>query len=194
MDYKTALGALSVIFALLQYGPYIRDVLRNKTKPHAFSWFVWSLPSGIVFAAQLVKGGEAGAWASGVSTFLCTIIFILCFWRGEKNITRLDVVALLLGLVAIALWIITDDPFDAVVLTTVADLIGFVPTVRKSVAKPYEETASTYLVSVIKWTLSILALGSMSATNVIYPLAMIISNAAMVFFLFYRRKQIADKL
>ena len=188
MDMKQALGAASVVFALLQYLPYIRDVVKNKTKPHAFSWFVWSVPSGVIFAAQVVEDGGAGSWATGVSTLLCTIIFILSFWRGEKHITRLDQVALALGVGAIGLWVVTKNPLDSVLLSTFADVIGFVPTLRKSMTKPEEETASTYMVSVVKWGLSLFAMTDMSLVNLVYPVAMMAANSGTVVFLYIRKR------
>lgn len=188
MDLKQAFGAISVLFAFAQYVPYIRDVAKGSTKPHAFSWFVWSLPCAIVYAAQIVKGGEAGSWATGVSTVLCTIIFILCFWRGEKNITRSDSMALGMGLVAIGLWVMTKDPLSSVILITIADVIGFIPTIRKSITKPYEETMSVYAVGTIKWVFSIVALSSLTASTLTYPMGMIVANSCMVIFLFCRRK------
>ena len=165
-------------------------MLNGSTKPHAFSWFVWSLPTAIVFVAQLMKGGGAGSWATGLSLLLCTIIFVLCYWHGERDITRVDIAALTIGIIAILLWVVTDDPLDAVLLTTLADLIGFVPTARKSFAKPYEETASTYVVSVAKWSCSLLAMGSLTMINVFYGAAMIAANALMVMFLMYRRYRV----
>lgn len=188
MDYKLVCGTLSVLVGCLQYGVYIRDILAHKTKPHAFSWFVWGFPCGIVFIAQLVKGGGMGSWATGISTLLCSSIFILSLFRGEKTVTLLDWLALVMAMMAILLWVITKDPLASVVLVTVADVLGFIPTLRKSIAKPGEETVSMYLIGNVKWLLSMAALGAFSATTLLYPASMLAANGLMALFLLYRRK------
>ncbi len=190
MDYKTLAGGAAVISGIAQYLPYIRDILRRKTHPHAFSWFIWGLPCGIIFIAQLSRGAGAGTWATGITTILCTVIFILSLFYGEKEITRLDWAGLLLALASIVLWIITRDPLDAVILITFADILGFVPTLRKSVDKPHEETLSSYMAGSVKWLLSLAALGSYSLTTCLYPVAMLVANTLFAGMLAHRRKRL----
>ncbi len=191
MDDKIILGSAAAIVGVIQYLPYIRDILAGKTKPHAFSWFVWGLPCGIIFAAQLSEGAAAGAWATGVTTILCSVIFILSLYRGERSITRLDYICFLLALIALALWLITKDPLWSVILITAADVLGFIPTYIKSLNKPYEETLITYVIGGLKWVISIAALSSFNATTLIYPIAMVICTWLLAATLMIRRKQIA---
>ncbi len=108
-DYKFLLGIAGALAACLQYGLYIRDVLHGKTRPHAFSWFVWGLPCGVVFAAQFLGGGGAGSWTTAVTAILCTVIFLLSLFYGERNITKLDWASLAVALFAILLWVIRDS-------------------------------------------------------------------------------------
>ena len=77
---------------------------------------------------------------------------------------------------------------------TLADVIGCVPTMRKSMEKPHEETLSTYLVANFKWALSLMALDSFSLTTTLYPFAMFFANGMLVALLFYRRRAIAARL
>jgi len=80
------------------------------------------------------------------------------------------------ALAALALWAITHDPLWAVILVTIADILGFVPTFRKSITKPYEETLSTYILGGVKWMFSIAALTTFSPTTMLYPLALASGN------------------
>jgi hypothetical protein len=187
----TTLGAIAAALALVQYVPYIADVIRGKTKPHAFSWFVWGVPAGVVFLAQLLTGGGAGSWATGVTAAICTAIFVLALFYGERNITAFDWWCLLGSLAAIAIWVVTNNPLGAVVLVTIADLLAFGPTIRKSMHKPHEETLNTYVTSGIKWTVSIMALSAFSAVTLTYPLAMVLGNLGFALFLALRRRKIA---
>jgi hypothetical protein len=191
MDYKFFFATASVVLSVLQYAPYIRGILLNKIKPHVFSWFIWGLPCGIIFAAQLTQGGGMGTWATAATTAFCTGIFLLSFKHGEKSITLIDWISLGLALIAIFLWMETHDPLLSVVLITLADILGFIPTVRKSIAKPHEEGISAYAGSVVKWIFSMVALDSFSLTTTLYPIAMIVCGALQVVLLVWRRKVLA---
>ena len=187
LSYQIILGSAALILGLIQYFPYIRDVLRDKTKPHAFSWFVWSLPTLIVFFAQVADDGGPGVWATGLTAFLCTIIFVLSLFKGERDIRALDWFSFVFSLIGIGLWFVTENPLWAVILTTAVDLIGFVPTIRKSLVKPGEETRSTYVIGGLKWVFSVAALSHLSLITLIYPVGMIVGNWGFVALLAWRR-------
>jgi hypothetical protein len=180
-------GGAAGVLAVLQYGPYMRDILKGKTRPHAFSWFVWGIPAAIVFLAQVLEGGGVGAWATGITALLCTGIFFLSLRYGEPSITMFDWLCLGGSLLATALWAITKEPLGAVLLVTASDLLAFGPTIRKSFAKPNEETLNTYVTSGIKWSLSVFALASFNPVTLTYPIAMIFGNWGFAVFLAYRR-------
>lgn len=180
IEYKILLGVTAATVGVAQYLPYIRDIVKSRTKPHAFSWFVWGLPAGIVYLAQSLKGGGAGSWATGITAALCTIIFVLSLFKGERDIKLSDWICLLISLAAIALWVAIKDPLWSVILVTIADFVAIGPTIRKSIIKPHEETMITYVFGALKWILSLGALQTYGATNVIYPAAMVLNNALFV--------------
>jgi len=190
MDLKVFFGLASVVMTFIQFGPYIRDILTRKTFPHAFSWFVWGLPCCIVFAAQLAEGGAAGAWATGFTTVACTAIFFLSLYFGDHDIHLIDWICLILAISAILIWAITKDPLGAVILITLADVLGFVPTMRKSWHKPQEETLSSYFVAGFKWILALMAFQKLSLVLWLYPVSMIFANWFLVLILMRKYKRV----
>ena len=187
MDYKLILGGMAVVATLIQYGTYIIDILKGKTRPHAFTWFVWGFPCGVVFAAQYLAGGGPGTWITAMTGIICTAIFILSFFYGEKNITKLDWAGLLIAIFSIVLWMIIKNPLGSVLLITFIDLVGFVPTMRKSIHKPHEETLNTYVTGGVKWILALLAMSNYSFIVWIYPAAMVFANWAFELILIIHR-------
>lgn len=187
MTYQDFLGYFSVAFAAVGYGSYIASILKKKTKPHLFSWGVWSLLMAIVFLAQVSKGAGAGAWVMGFSAAACLAIAVMAVKNGEKNITRSDWLALVGALITIPVWYATHDPFWAVVLATVIDGLAYYPTFRKSYGKPYEENVLTYTVDIFKWIVAFFALSDFSATTLIYPVFIFTSNCALVAMIMWRR-------
>jgi uroporphyrinogen-III synthase len=118
MLLKQSLGIASVVLTFLAYIPYFQSLLRKKTKPHLFSWLIWTLVAGIVFVAQYMEGAGPGCWMAGFTTLMCANIVGFAMMRGEKNITRGDWIAFVSGLAAIILWKLTKDPLWAVIIVS----------------------------------------------------------------------------
>jgi hypothetical protein len=74
MSYHVVLSVIVVILSLAAYIPYIKDTLRGKTKPHAFTWLVATITAGIAFALQLYGGGGIGAWPMFIITIICVVV------------------------------------------------------------------------------------------------------------------------
>jgi len=193
-DYKTFLGGLAVVVALVSLLPYFRDMYKGTTKPHAFSWFVWALLTGIAFVAQVFEGGGPGAWLTGVSALLNFIVFVIALRYGSWKFSRFDWIALVLALLAIAAWKITSLPVLAVILVTIADALGYLPTFRKGYIRPDEETVSTYALSGVMFFISLFALEVFTLTTWLYPLSLVITNALFVTMILFRRRKLAQAL
>ena len=84
-DYKIVLGLLAVAAGFGGYVPYFADIFKGLTKPHIFSWLVWSVLETIGFFAQVVKGAGPGSWVTGVTAVLCLGVFFSAIKRGEKT-------------------------------------------------------------------------------------------------------------
>ncbi len=190
MAYKIILGVIATAIGFLSYIPYFRDIFKEKTKPHAFSWLVWSVLAGIAFFAQIVKGGGAGSWVNAGTAIMCLSVFIAAIFRGEKNIKISDWLSLVGAGIGLIFWALTSNPLWAVVLVTIIDALGFIPTYHKSFYKPYEETLSTFTVSTIKYLISIIALESFNLTTWLFPASLVLTNGSFVILLLIRRKQI----
>lgn len=188
MDYKLFLGAVSITISLISYIPYFRDIFAGRTKPHAFSWLVWSVLTGIGFAGQVVSGAGAGAWVTGFASAVCLLVFLLALTRGEKKIVLLDWLSLAGALLALGFWFITKGPLLSVVLITLVDALGFLPTVRKSIINPREETLSTYALNGLKFVPALLALQTVSVATVLYPFSLVLSNWSFSLLLIIRRR------
>ncbi|HET9721679.1 MAG TPA: hypothetical protein VFP32_01465, partial [Candidatus Saccharimonadales bacterium] len=72
---KQALGLIAVLLALIAYIPYVRDVLKEKTKPHIYSWFIWGALSLLIAALQFKKGAGPGAYMTLFTGAISLFIF-----------------------------------------------------------------------------------------------------------------------
>jgi hypothetical protein len=188
---KIILSVLAACIAIYSYIPYVRNILRGKTKPHIFSWFIWSLLTGIGFFAQLSDHGGPGAWVSGLTAAICFGIFVLAaLRRGEKEIAMIDWMCLIGALAALGLWAATDTPLFSVILITIIDALGFMPTFRKTYHKPDSETALTYGLSALKFVFAIAALDNISLITTLYPASLVVMNGLFVIMISIRSQQL----
>jgi hypothetical protein len=193
MDIKLALAAIAALMTLVGYFYYFRDIFAGKTKPHAFTWLVWASLTAIGFAGQLADNGGAGAYITGLTAAISFLVFFLALFRGEKEITRSDWLSLGGAALALLLWALTDNPLLAIILITLVDFLGFVPTIRKSIHKPHEETLISYVLAGLKFILAIIALDNYSAVTILYPASLVFANLLFVALLLSRRRKILAK-
>lgn len=192
MTFQQALGLLSVALTIASFVPYIIDIRKGTMRPHVFSWVIWSISTAVVFFAQAVSDGGAGAWATGVAAAITVYVTWLA-WSlcRDITITRSDWVFLWVALASLPLWYFTADPLWAVVILTTIDVLGFGPTLRKLYHLPYEESVLFYILFVVRSCLSILALESRSLTTLLFPAAMALSSILVVLLLIWRRQAIS---
>lgn len=191
MGIKETVGLIAVLISIIGYIPYFRDIFSGKTKPHAFSWLVWGVLNGIAFAGQIAGKGGPGAWAVGLTAVALCAIFVLSLLKGERDIKRFDWLCLGGAAVSLALWFATSGPLLAIILITIVDAFGFLPTIRKAYNKPHQETLITYEINTIKYFLVVLALQNYTLVTTLFPLAVALMNAAFVGMLILRRRALA---
>jgi len=185
-----ALGALSATLTIISIAPYYYGIINNTAKPHAFSWLIWGMLSFIAFCAQTIKGAGPGAWGAGAASVSCFSVGILAFFKGEKNITLGDKIALTGALLALPCWYVTRDPLTAVILISLIDVVGYYPTFRKSYQKPCEELIYIYALGTIINVVTILAMENFALVTWLYPATVAIANAALALMLIIRRRMI----
>ena len=183
---KLSFALVAAILAIVGNVPYLRDVIRKKTKPHTYSWMVWSIVSGVTFFGQLAKGAGVGAISTGASEIFTFIIFLFSLKYGFKKITKTDKIFLTVALLGIVPWIITKDPTVSVVVAVSIDLIAFVPTLRKTWKYPKTETATLYSMNVLRHILALFSLQAYNVATSLHSIAMITVNSLMTAMIAFR--------
>lgn len=187
---KNFIGVLSLIVAILGYVPYVVTIFNGRTRPHAFSWVIWTIAVMLAFVAQISRGAGHGAWVTGVTAAACVFISALALWRGERHITRSDEVFFGLTLAAIPLWVVTKEPLWSVLLMVVINNVGFIPTFRKTYRDPYSENVPFFVSVVVKFALGILALDHITPVTLLFPLNCALVNAIFIAMIYWRRHEL----
>ncbi len=189
---KEIFAIVATVFAVIGNFSYFRDILSKKVRPHPYTWFVWTLVSGVTFFGQLVKGAGIGALPTGVAESFTLLIFLFSLQYGFKHITKTDTYFLIFALLGIIPWIIFKDPTISVVIVVSIDLIAFIPTLRKTWRSPETETPGLYSMNVARHVLTLLSLQAYNIATVLHSVAMIITNSFMTGLIMrgYKKKSI----
>lgn len=184
---KEAFALLAVLLVVVGNVPYVIDILRGRVKPHAYTWFVWSVVSGIVLVGQVGKGAGVGAWPTLVSELFTVLNFLLSLKYGYRNVTGTDTLFLVVALAGILPWIVTRDPTYSVVIAVAIDVIAFIPTMRKSWIEPATENRILYVMNIIRHILALISLEAYNVATTLHSIGMITTNLIMSAFLLVSR-------
>ncbi len=189
LDIIHFIGLFSALLGSSTLVIYIYTMIKGQTRPHIFTWLIWSILSSIGFAAQLSENAGSGSWTLGLVAGLCATIALLSIKYGSKDLSRKDVIALICALSALIPWFIFQSPTLSVILISLINTIGFYPTFRKSWNNPYQENLLPYALSSVAMALSLLALNEITVTTSLYNITVAFSNLIFVFYALWRRKR-----
>lgn len=190
MEYKIFLGYTALLIQLASYGLYFFGIWKGKTKPHAFTWLVWSILNVVAFAAVITSGGESGSWILAGNAILCFVTAVIGFAQRHIIYDKYDWLALCGAFLGTFLWWLTNSPLYAVILVSISDMVGVIPTFRKAYRAPHEENLSSFLIGASYYPIAILALESLTLTTWLYPAAVLLSDIMLVILIFIRRKKL----
>lgn len=178
---KEILAVIAAVIAITGNIPYLKDVITKRVQPHPYTWLVWTLVSGITFFGQLAKGAGIGALPTAAAEIFTVIIFVFSLRYGFKHITKTDTYFLIIALLSLIPWILTNDPTISVIIVVGIDLIAFIPTFRKTWKRPKSETPALYSMNVVRHILTLFSLQSYNIATTLHSIAMIITNTAMTY-------------
>ncbi|HLD92337.1 MAG TPA: hypothetical protein VI795_02975 [Patescibacteria group bacterium] len=192
-DFKNILGIVATILVFFGYIPYIRDIVKGKTKPHVYSWFLWGFLTLIAFALQLSDKAGSGAFVTLAAAIMCFVVIIFGFiYKSKVKIVKSDTIFLIFAIISLGLWLIAKQPVLSVILTVIIDLLGFAPTIRKSWNNPFSETLTFYYLNSIRFGLAIIALQKYSLLTALYPITWLMANILFALMLIIRRKKLGN--
>ena len=184
---KETLAIIAAVVAIGGNIPYIRDAINKRVTPHPYTWFVWSIVSGITLFGQIAKGAGIGALPAAVAWIFTLSIFVFSIRYGFKNVIKTDNYFLAGALFGLIPWIVTKDPTISVIIAVGIDLIAFTPTIRKTWVRPDSETPILYGANVLRHILTLFSLQSYNIATTLHSIAMIATNTLMTNIIVFKR-------
>ncbi len=194
---KIILVLIASVLAFVGNIAYLKDVVRGKVRPHPYTWFIWSIVSLVTFLGGVEKGAGIGAIPTAVAEGFTIIIFLYAVarlftraggserMRAEEigHIRPIDHIFLVVALLGLIPWALTNDPTISVIVVVTIDVIAFIPTLRKTWAHPETEQPLLYQMNVTRHILTLFSLGAFNVATALHSVAMIITNTVMTIFI-----------
>jgi hypothetical protein len=166
---KLFAATAAAILALTAYAPYLIDMFRGKNKPHLYTWISIFLITAVVAYLQYVGKAGVGAIPTALGVGVDAVILFYCFRFGTKDVVFMDKICLALAIFGVIAYIVLrGHPVVALAIVTIAEIISFVPTFRKTRNDPYSESLPSYYLLMLKLALILAALESYNWLTVSY--------------------------
>lgn len=185
---KALWGSIASIVSVVATLPYIVSILKGNTKPHSFSWLIWTISTFIIYFGQVSDDAGAGAWSTLAGAWCAAIVLVLSYvYRGDYTTTRTDWLCLGMALAALPLWYATQTALWAVTLLVVIDVLAYIPTLRKAYHRPHEEQIGMFAIITLRNGMSVYALTHYSWTTLLFPVVTSIANIVLIGMVLWRR-------
>lgn len=190
--------SIKLLFAILAslvgvagaFLPYLRDIFLKKTKPHAYTWLIWTITQGTAVAGLWYGKGGWGTLTLVIGTAFVFIVFLLSLKYGTRNITKGDTATLIAALLAIVVWWQLHSPLLAVAMVSAIDFLGYLPSFRKTFQEPWTETSTSWAVFSLANIFNMLALNQYNFLTLTYLITITTADITLFAICLVRRRVI----
>ena len=181
---------IAAVVQVLGAFAYIRATLHGETRPDRVSWFLWGATPLVGTVIILIEG--TASWAV-LPVFMAGFIPVLVLAGSlfNKNaywkLGRFDYVCGALGLLALVLWLMANQPVVALVMLVATDGLAALPTIRKAWTNPETETASVYFAALFGGFAALVNVQEWVVLEYAFPLYLFLVNWVLLFAIYRRR-------
>lgn len=173
------LGKIAGVLALIQIIPYVISIFRGNTKPQRATFAIWSVVNIVTATSYIAAGATTTKWMSIVFVFTAILIFLLSFKYGMGGYGALDISCMAIAGLAIALWVVTDNPVVALYANLAALSLGYIPTLKKVYRLPRTENMLAWLLTGAASILNVMALTSLAPEIALLPLIGMVGSVSV---------------
>lgn len=186
LSAKLHLATLSAALLGFMSFVYCRSIWRGDTRPHPFTWGVWSVIGLTGLAANLAAGGGVGAIMLAVVTAAQVAIFILSLRRPSTDIP-VHWAAWIICLGGLTLWLVSSQPLFAALGVVTADGIAAWPTLQNAWRNPDCEPPFIWLIDGCALLVGVAAIETFSVAALLYPVYLAVGSFSIGFIALIRR-------
>ncbi len=185
-DSHTLIGYIAGVISFLGFAPYIIATIKGKNRPNRATWMIWFLVSIILLVSYQASGGTHTLWVMRTNVLFSGTLALLSWKYGASGWSALDVGCLIGALFGLLLWWFFDSPLPTLYISIGIDIVGAIPTVKKSWKNPFEEDRLTWILFWVANTLNLFAMPSWSVPIASYPVYLFLISGVMTVLLVCR--------
>lgn len=180
-SYSVIIGQMAGILVVISYIPYIRSIVQGKTKPERATRAIWAVVAIVIFLSYVASGARETAWVAFMYAIFNIIILILSFKYGVGGSNKLDIICLLGATIGVFLWIVTKNPLTAFYASIFVEILGFIPTLKKTYLYPKTENTLAWVIGTCAALLNLFAITNFKPEIVTYPVYLFLSDGIIAF-------------
>lgn len=171
---------ISSILVFLSYAIYGWSIIKGLTKPHRTTRFVLLTITILGAASLYAQQDRVSFWLIAICAASSLIIFLLSFKYGMGGWGKVDIMALVIALIGIVVWRLTDNPVLGLYASVLADFSGMIPALIKTWRLPHTEYYLSYVFDIFAGTFTLLAIQNWQLGIYLYPLYIVLINLIML--------------
>jgi GNAT superfamily N-acetyltransferase len=180
MNVEKYLGVLAGLVIGSAQLIYLLNGLKRKVTPSVLSWFGWACLMGTSLVAQVI--GKGWQWSmTGIlcSTVGCIVIAGVAWFSGNYSFRKVDLSFLVVGLICIAIYLWSSDPWITTIFAIIADAVLGIPTIRNAIRAPQTERSAAWVLGVVSATLALIICIHHDWIYVLFPGYLFLFNGTM---------------
>lgn len=171
---------IGALLPVVSSATYIWAIVFGSVRPQVTTRFLLMLICGLSLASLVAAHDRSGVWLALTSAIQSVVLWILSLWRGIGSIfNKLDLLCLALCLVGIVLWLVNGQALLGLIASILADFVGCVPSLVKTVRLPHTEALTFYVLDTVAG-LCVLFGGPLNGRAMLYPIYIMVVNLAYV--------------
>lgn len=159
---------------------YVINTVRGRIRPSVLSWVGWAFLMGTSVVSQVVGKGWQWSLSSILSSAVgCLAIGLVALFSGNYALHRGDWKFLVLGVLCVCIYVLSDNPWITTVFAICADGLLAIPTFLKAVKEPALERSPAWVLGVVSAMLALVTCVGHDVIYVLFPAYLFVFNGAM---------------
>lgn len=171
-DYHWLAARIAGGCAGLSYLLYIREIFLGHVRPQRATWFIWATVSILLLVGLIANGEREMIWVPWAYALGSSIIFLISLKRGMGGWSKLDLACISCAAASLVVWKIMGTPQLPIFINLFADLMGFLPTYKKSIINPLSERNPGWIFFTLGNLFNFFAVTSWSLPATVYMIYM----------------------
>ncbi|SHO56679.1 hypothetical protein [Vibrio quintilis] len=183
------IGKIAGIIALLGFVPYTLSILKGETQPNRVTWWIWTIIGFLLCVSYYSSSSDGPIWVpvSYVAGPLVTALLSIKYGYGKLE--SFDKYCLGIAVFSVLIWFLTGSAFYTLLINIFIDLLGAIPTIRKTYHIPESESKTSWLMFLVANLMNIVAITNWTLMDTVYPIYLSAISVIMVLLIFRAKKE-----